>query len=174
MIILFLLYMTVLGLLCFLHGDSLPNITGTWFGFRADNVAHAAMFLPFVPLAFLSISIRKTNILKDMLLLIFVTVAGACPAYATELIQGQLKYRSYEQGVEALASLKDFGYKSRHTKKIQKQLGKMMSLEESKRNDKIAQSNRLMDKYGEDKWFKYFIKSYNKNLIKWNKYHRGE
>ncbi len=100
MIILFLLYMTVLGLLCFLHGDSLPNITGTWFGFRADNVAHAAMFLPFVPLAFLSISIRKTNILKDMLLLIFVTVAGACTAYATELIQGQLKYRSYE--------LKDF------------------------------------------------------------------
>lgn len=100
MIILFLLYMTVLGLLCFLHGDSLPNITGTWFGFRADNVAHAAMFLPFVPLAFLSISIRKTNIFKDMLLLIFVTVAGACTAYATELIQGQLKYRSYE--------LKDF------------------------------------------------------------------
>jgi VanZ family protein len=100
MVILFLLYMTALGLLCFLHGDSLPNITGTWFGFRADNVAHAAMFLPFIPLAFLSISIRKTNILKDMLLLIFVTVAGACTAYATELIQGQLKYRSYE--------LKDF------------------------------------------------------------------
>lgn len=100
MVILFMLYMTALGLLCFLHGDSLPNITGTWFGFRADNVAHAAMFLPFVPLAFLSISIRKTNFLKEMLLLIFVTVVGACIAYATELIQGQLKYRSYE--------LKDF------------------------------------------------------------------
>lgn len=93
---------------------------------------------------------------------------------AIKTIESLMKYRSYEQGVEALASLKDFGYKSRHTKKIQKQLGKMMSLEESKRNDKIAQSNRLMDKYGEDKWFKYFIKSYNKNLIKWNKYHRGE
>ena len=100
MVILFLLYMTALGLLCFLHGDSLPNITGTWFGFRADNVAHAAMFLPFVPLAFLSISIRKTSFLKNMLLLIFVTIVGACTAYATELIQGQLKYRSYE--------LKDF------------------------------------------------------------------
>lgn len=100
MVILFLLYMTALGLLCFLHGNSLPNITGTWFGFRADNVAHAAMFLPFVPLAFLSISIRKTSFLKNMLLLIFVTIVGACTAYATELIQGQLKYRSYE--------LKDF------------------------------------------------------------------
>jgi hypothetical protein len=49
-----------------------------------------------------------------------------------------------------------------------------MSLEETKRNDKIAQSNRLIDKYGEDKWFKTLIKSYNKNLIKWNKYHKGE
>jgi hypothetical protein len=93
---------------------------------------------------------------------------------AVSTIENLMKYRQYEQGVEALAALKDFGYKSRHTKKIQKQLGKMMSLAESKRNDKIAQSNRMMDKYGEDKWFKYFIKSYNKNLIKWNKYNRGE
>lgn len=99
-VILFLLYMTALGLLCFLHGDSLPNITGTWFGFRADNVAHAAMFLPFVPLAFLSVSIRNSNFFKNMLLLVFVTVIGGCTAYATELIQGQLKYRTYE--------LKDF------------------------------------------------------------------
>lgn len=92
---------------------------------------------------------------------------------AINTIENLMKYRQYEQGVEALAALKEFGYKSRHTKKIQKQLGKMMSLEESKRNEKIAQSNRLMDKYGEDKWFKYLIKSYNKNLIKWNKQQRG-
>lgn len=91
---------------------------------------------------------------------------------AVNTIENLMKYRQYEQGVEALAALKEFGYKSRHTKKIQKQLGKMMSLEESKRNDKIAQSNRLMYKYGEDKWFKYLIKSYNKNLIKWNKLHK--
>lgn len=92
---------------------------------------------------------------------------------AINTIENLMKYRQYEQGIEALAALKEFGYKSRHTKKIQKQLGQMMSLEESKRNDKIAQSNRLMDKYGEDRWFKYLIKSYNKNLIKWNKQHRG-
>lgn len=92
---------------------------------------------------------------------------------AINTIENLMKYRQYEQGVEVLAALKEFGYKSRHTKKIQKQLGQMMSLEESKRNDKIAQSNRLMDKYGEDRWFKYLIKSYNKNLIKWNKQHRG-
>lgn len=98
--ILFILYLTALGLLCFIHGDNLPNITGTWFGFRADNVAHALMFLPFIPLSFLSISIKKTNFFKDMVLLIFLTIVGVCTAYATEIIQGQLKYRTYE--------LKDF------------------------------------------------------------------
>lgn len=90
-------------------------------------------------------------------------------ALAVNTIEQLMKYRQYEQSVEALASLKDFGYKSKHTKKIQKKIGAMMSLEQSKRNEKIAQSNRLMDKYESDKWFKYLIKSYKKNLIKWNK-----
>lgn len=98
--LLFILYLTALGLLCFLKGDNLPNITGTWFGFRADNVAHALMFLPFIPLSFLSISIKKTNFFKDMALLIILSIVGAVTAYATEIIQGQLKYRTYE--------LKDF------------------------------------------------------------------
>ncbi len=90
-------------------------------------------------------------------------------ALAVNTIEQLMKYRQYEQSVEALASLKDFGYKARHTKKIQRKIGTMMSLEESKRSEKIAQSNRLMDKYESDKWFKYLIKSYKKNLIKWNK-----
>lgn len=91
---------------------------------------------------------------------------------AITTIEQLMKYRQFEQSVEALASLKDFGYKAKHTKKIQKKIGQMMSLEESKRNEKIAQSNRLMDKYENDKWFKYLIKSYKKNLIKWNKLHQ--
>ena len=88
---------------------------------------------------------------------------------AVKTIEQLMKYRQYEQSVEALASLKDFGYKAKHTKKIQKKLGEMMSLQESKRNEKLAQSNRLQDKYGQDKWFKYLLKSYKKNLIKWQK-----
>lgn len=91
---------------------------------------------------------------------------------AITTIEQLMKYRQFEQSVEALASLKDFGYKAKHTKKIQKKIGQMMSLEETKRNEKIAQSNRLMDKYENDKWFKYLIKSYKKNLIKWNKLHQ--
>ncbi len=98
-----------------------------------------------------------------------VIYAFGSDALAIKTIEQLMKYRQYEQSVEALASLKDFGYKARHTKKIQKQIGKMMSLEETKRNEKIAQSNRLMDKYASDRWFKYLIKSYKKNLIKWQK-----
>lgn len=90
-------------------------------------------------------------------------------ALAIGTIEQLMKYRQYEQSVEVLASLKDFGYKAKHTKKIQRKIGEMMSLEETKRNEKIAQSNRIMDKYESDKWFKYFIKSYKKNLIKWRK-----
>ena len=64
-------------------------------------------------------------------------------ALAITTIEQLMKYRQFEQSVEALASLKDFGYKSKHTKKIQKKIGQMMSLEETKRNEKIAQSNRF-------------------------------
>lgn len=95
-VILFILYLAALGLLCFLHGDNLPNITGTWHGFRADDIVHAIMFLPFVPLAYISISFRKATFFKSMLLLVFIASVGACTAYATELIQGELKYRTYE------------------------------------------------------------------------------
>ena len=61
------------------------------------------------------------------------------------------------------------GYKRKHTKKVQKKIGKMMSLDIVKRQDKIIESNRVNDKYRGDKWFKYFYKSYRKNLIKWQK-----
>ena len=43
-------------------------------------------------------------------------------ALAITTIEQLMKYRQFEQSVEALASLKDFGYKSKHTKKIQKKI----------------------------------------------------
>lgn len=96
MSILFILYLGALGTLCFLHGDHLPNITGTWMGYRADSIAHAAMFLPFIPLAFMSIGFRKPGFFKDMFLLLIMAAVGLCTAYATEIIQGQLRYRTFE------------------------------------------------------------------------------
>lgn len=84
-------------------------------------------------------------------------------------IEELVKYRLYFGSLSALEALKDMGYKRKHTKKVQEKIGKMMSLDVVKRQDKINESNRVNDKYKEDKWFKYFYKSYRKNLIKWQK-----
>lgn len=91
---------------------------------------------------------------------------------AIRTIEQCMKYRQYEQSVEALAALKDFGYKARHTKKIQRKIGEMMGLENSKHSDKTNQYNRITDKYGNDKWFKYLIKSYRKSFEKWKRDNR--
>ena len=91
---------------------------------------------------------------------------------AIRTIEQCMKYRQYEQSVEALAALKDFGYKARHTKKIQRKIGEMLGLENSKHSDKTNQYNRITDKYGNDKWFKYLIKSYRKSFEKWKRDNR--
>ncbi|MDR0971480.1 MAG: hypothetical protein LBM25_03755 [Bacteroidales bacterium] len=84
-------------------------------------------------------------------------------------IEELVKYRLYFGSLEALGALKDLGYKRKQTKKAQKKIGMMMSLDLVKRSDKIHQSNMVDDKYKNDKWFKYFYKSYKKYLIKWRK-----
>ncbi len=44
-----------------------------------------------------------------------------------------------------------------------------MAFDNMKRQEKIDQSYRITDKYNNDKWFKYFLKTYKKNLIKFQK-----
>ncbi|MDR1726047.1 MAG: tetratricopeptide repeat protein [Bacteroidales bacterium] len=84
-------------------------------------------------------------------------------------IEYLMKYRKFEIALSLVGSLKDFGYKSKHTKDIQQKLGEMMALENMKNAEKIEQIHRINDIYNEDKWFKYFNKSYSKNLEKWKK-----
>ena len=84
-------------------------------------------------------------------------------------IEEVIKYRLYFSSLEALGALKDLGYKKKQTKDAQKKIGKMMSLDMVKRSDKIRESNIVDDKFKNDKWFKYFYKSYNKYLIEWRK-----
>ena len=85
------------------------------------------------------------------------------------IAENLIKYQQYEGALEAIGSLKEMGYKSKHTKKIQKRIGNMMSMQELKRQEKISQNYRMEDKYNNDKWFKYFLKSYKKNFIKYQK-----
>lgn len=84
-------------------------------------------------------------------------------------IENLIKYRLYFGSLEALGTLKDMGYKRKQTKDAQKKIGMMMSLDVVKRSDKIHESNIVDDKFKDDKWFKYFYKSYKKNLIEWQK-----
>jgi|GEM_PF-1346686 hypothetical protein len=84
-------------------------------------------------------------------------------------IEEMIKYRLYFPALEGLGALKDMGYSRRQTKNAQKKIGKMMSLDLVKRQDKIHESNLVDDRYKGDKWFKYFYKEYKKYLIKWSK-----
>ncbi len=84
-------------------------------------------------------------------------------------IEEMVKYRLYFGSLEALGALKDMGFKRKQTKDAQKKIGMMMSLDVVNRPDKIRESNLIDDKFKNDKWFKYFYKSYNKYLISWRK-----
>ncbi|MBO6118704.1 MAG: hypothetical protein J6P44_09195 [Bacteroidales bacterium] len=90
-------------------------------------------------------------------------------ALAIKTTDNLIKYKQYEGAIESLGALKDLGYKSKHTKKAQKRIGKLMAFESMKRQEKIEQSYRISDKYNDDKWFKYFLKTYKKNVIKFQK-----
>jgi VanZ family protein len=92
----FCLYLTGVAGLCFLHGDKIPDISGTWFGLPADKVAHIAMFAPFIPLAYLSFNIKDISRLIRLFILTLLLFLGLGTAYLTEIIQERLSYRSYE------------------------------------------------------------------------------
>ena len=44
-----------------------------------------------------------------------------------------------------------------------------MAFDSMKRQEKIEQAYRMTDKYNNDKWFKKFLKTYKKNIIKYRK-----
>lgn len=94
--LIFCLYLAGVASLCFLHGEDLPNITGTWFGLPADKVAHFAMFFPFIPLAYIAFRKKKGAKLINLLILTILLALGVGTAYMTEIIQEKLGYRSYE------------------------------------------------------------------------------
>jgi VanZ family protein len=92
----FCLYLASIALLCFMHSEDLPNISGTWFGLPADKVAHFGMFFPFIPLAFFTFSRSRDTLRRSMILLVVIMTIGAATAYMTEIIQQKLSYRTYD------------------------------------------------------------------------------
>ena len=91
-IVLFCLYLGAVAVLCFAHGDQLPDLPSTWFGIPSDKVAHALMFMPFPILSYQAFRPKRA----EAVTLIIFTFTGAGVASATEKIQSMLAYRSYE------------------------------------------------------------------------------
>lgn len=92
----FCLYLTGVALMCFLHGDKIPDVSGTWFGLPADKVAHSVMFFPFIPLSFQTFRSKSGSRLINLLILTLLMFLGLGTAYLTEVIQDKLSYRTYE------------------------------------------------------------------------------
>lgn len=93
----FILYLAGVATLCFMHGDKMPEMTGTWFGLPVDKLAHMAMFLPFMPLSYFTFRSRKGSIWLNLSILIVLLALGVGTAYTTEIIQERLSYRTYDK-----------------------------------------------------------------------------
>ena len=89
-----LIYLIVVGILCFARIDGLQSAPTTIFGLASDKVAHFLMFLPFAPLAFLCIGKKAGTPLKAALVTIAIFMVGCIIASATEVIQGWTGYRT--------------------------------------------------------------------------------
>ena len=83
----FCLYLTTVALLCFLHGDNVPSITGKWFGLPADKVAHFLMFFPFPVLGYCMMWKKGRRIWLDLLIVASTLIMGTGLAFLTEHLQ---------------------------------------------------------------------------------------
>lgn len=86
-------YLIVLGVLCFVNFGSMDNVPKKLFGFRFDMVVHFLMFLPFPILAYLCIR-PVSGCWRKLALMVAVFAAGCLVAAGTEIGQGLLPYRS--------------------------------------------------------------------------------
>lgn len=94
--ILFVLYIAAVAFLCFMHVDKLPEMQNFIFGIPTDKVAHFLMFLPFPILAYLAYDHITDKFWSALLFAVLTFVVGSLLAYATEVIQGKLPYRSMD------------------------------------------------------------------------------
>ena len=92
----FIAYLMVLGALCFMRSNTLPDVSVVWWGIPADKAAHFLMFVPFTPLSYLTFRKKRSQFWKKVLLLTCMAAIGFAFAFLTEVIQGRLKYRAYE------------------------------------------------------------------------------
>lgn len=92
----FFLYLAAIAVMCFINGDSIPDMADTWWGLPSDKVAHFLMFLPFTPLSYLAFRNKESSFGIKLLILSIMLIIGCGLAYLTEIIQERLSYRTYD------------------------------------------------------------------------------
>lgn len=92
--ILFLLYIGLIAMLCFMHVDNLPEVQKTLFGLPTDKVVHFVMFLPFPILAYLAYDHLTNKVWRAAVFAVLNFCLGAILAVITEYVQGYLPYRT--------------------------------------------------------------------------------
>ena len=91
---LLVLYRIDVAVMCFARISTGIDMSSTWFGLPPDKIVHFTMFLPYTALVYLAFY-RPGKRPWHMVLFLAATVAAGCLiAGGTELIQGELQYRS--------------------------------------------------------------------------------
>lgn len=92
--ILFVVYILAVSYLCFGHFEPNDDIPRNLFGIPADKVAHFLMFLPFIPLTYLSFYAFKGKMSSLVLFCAMMFGIGGILAGGIEIVQGMTTYRS--------------------------------------------------------------------------------
>ncbi|MBO5807810.1 MAG: hypothetical protein J6R15_00480 [Bacteroidales bacterium] len=97
-IILFCIYLTAVGVLCFVKPSSLPEMDiKTFMGIPIDKILHFLMFFPYPILSGAVFIRRDCRLTCGFIVLGILTATGIGVAYGTEAIQACIGYRSYEK-----------------------------------------------------------------------------
>lgn len=88
------LYIAALAWLCFGNFSDLQEVPKTLFGIEMDKIVHFLMFFPFPFLVFFSFGKRGDKAWKAILKTLLVFAVGYVLAGVTEIVQGELGYRS--------------------------------------------------------------------------------
>lgn len=92
--VLFVVYLLAIAVLCFASFGSMSSISKEIAGVPTDKVVHFIMFLPFPILSYLSFDHQGKKWWKSLLFVLASLGVGCLVAWGTELVQGQLSYRS--------------------------------------------------------------------------------
>lgn len=95
--ILMILYILAVGYLCFNNFKKMPDdLPKMLFGIPIDKVVHFCMFLPFPILGFFAFDHDKWSVIETIGKILELASFGCIFAGLTEIIQGQLPYRTQD------------------------------------------------------------------------------